>query len=78
MSRLTHIFSSILGVEESKITDNLSPATTPSWDSLNAIVLISELERAFDIKFTYNEAMGVKDFGDVAKLIRSKGGDINV
>lgn len=78
MSTLTQIFSAVLGIEESKITDDLSPSNTPSWDSLNAIILISELERAFDIKFSYDEAMNVKNFGEAAKLIRVKGGNVNV
>lgn len=78
MSTLTQIFSAVLGIEESKITDDLSPSNTPSWDSLNAIILISELERAFDIKFSYDEAMNVKNFGEAAKLIRAKGGNVNV
>ncbi len=75
MSKLTHIFSSVLGVEESRVTPALSPQNTPSWDSLNAIILLTEIEKAFDARFEYDEAMGIKDFGDVLKLVESKGKD---
>ncbi|MCX6716971.1 MAG: hypothetical protein NTV72_03535 [Candidatus Taylorbacteria bacterium] len=35
-----------------------------------------EIENAFNLKFSYDEAMSVKDFFDVLKLVSSKGGDI--
>ena len=73
MSKLTHIFSSVLGIEEKKITENLSPEKISSWDSLNAIILLTEIEKAFDTHFEYSEAMEIKNFGDVIKLIKSKG-----
>jgi len=72
MEKLTEIFSKVLGVPREAITPELSPATTPSWDSLNAIVLITEIEKAFQTRFLYDEAMGVKNFGDVVALVKSK------
>jgi acyl carrier protein len=72
MEVLKKIFSSVLGVPETSITSELSPTNTPSWDSLNAIVLITEIEKAFGVRFAYDEAMGVKNFGDVVALVKSK------
>ena len=77
MSKLTAIFASVLNVEESKITPEVSPQNTASWDSLNAIILITEIEKAFNIKFSFDEAMAVKNFADVINLVRSKGADPN-
>lgn len=77
MSKLTHIFSSVLGIEESKIVPELSPQNASSWDSINAIILVTEIEKAFGISFTYDEVMGVKNFADVIRLVESKGGDAN-
>lgn len=75
MSILTHIFSSILGVDEATVTPALSPENTPTWDSLNAIILLTEIESGLDLKFGYEEAMAIKNFGDVLKLVESKGKD---
>lgn len=75
MSKLTSIFSSVLNVEEVKITSELSPQNTTSWDSLNAIILVTEIEKAFNIRFSYDEVMAVKNFGDVLELVKSKGGN---
>ncbi|KKU78007.1 MAG: phosphopantetheine-binding protein [Parcubacteria group bacterium GW2011_GWA2_47_7] len=78
MSRLTNIFASVLGIEEASVGAELSPENTPSWDSLNAIVLITEIEKAFNVRFEYDEVMAVKNFADAQKLTEVKGGDINV
>lgn len=75
MSKLSELFSSVLGIPEQQITDNLSPETESKWDSLNAIILITEIENAFGIEFGYDEAMAVKNYGDAIKLIQSKGKD---
>ncbi len=72
MDKLKKIFSAVLGVEEGAITPELSPQNTPSWDSLNAIVLVTEIEKAFDVRFAYDEAMAPKNFGDVVTLVKSK------
>jgi acyl carrier protein len=72
MNRLKDIFASVLGIGPETITPGTSPENTPSWDSLNAIVLITEIEKAFDVKFSYDEAMGVRNFGEVVALVKSK------
>lgn len=75
MSKLTHVFSSVLGIDESKVTSDLSPQNEESWDSLNAIILLTEIEQAFDVKFDYDQAMSIKNFGDVLELVKSKDKD---
>ena len=73
MSKLTHIFSSVLGIPETVVTPDLSPDNAPSWDSLNAIILVTEIEHAFKVRFAFDEVMAVKNFSDVLVLMRSKG-----
>jgi acyl carrier protein len=77
MEALKKIFSSVLGIPVEKVTPSLSPENTPSWDSLNAIVLITEIEKAFNVKFAYQEAMAVKNFADVIALVQSKTPDVH-
>ena len=72
MSKLTNIFSSILGIDESAVTPELSPENSPNWDSLNAVILMTEIEKAFGVKFDFHEAMSVKNFADVKALVASK------
>lgn len=75
MTKLQNIFSSVLGVEEEKVLPTLSPENTPTWDSLNAIILLTEIEKEFGLRFDYGEAMEIKNFGDVKNLISLKGKD---
>lgn len=77
MSKLTNIFSSVLGITEKEVTDELSPKSASSWDSLNAIILLTEIEKAFGVRFDYNEAMAIKNFNDVKKIVVSKGKNPN-
>ena len=72
MDTLKNIFSAVLGIPPEHITPATAPENTPSWDSLNAIVLITEMEKAFKMKFTYEEAMNIKNFADVVSLVKSK------
>ena len=76
MDTLKHIFSSILNVPKERVVDSLSPENTAAWDSLNAIILLTEIEKAFNVKFTFDEAMAVKNFGEAVTLVRSKGGKV--
>lgn len=77
MDTLKIIFASVLGIAKEEISAELSPENTSSWDSLNAIVLITEIEKGFNMTFSYEEAMAVKNFGDVIKLLTSKGVNFN-
>ncbi len=75
MTKLQRIFSSVLGIEESAVVPTLSPQNAPSWDSLNAIILLTEIEKAFDTRFSYDQAMSVKNFADVLALVTAQGKD---
>ena len=73
MSKLTAIFAFVLNIDEASITSELSPDNTAAWDSLNAIVLVTEIEKAFNVKFAYDEVMEIKNFDDITKLLVAKG-----
>lgn len=75
--KLKTVFASVLGVDKGTINGDTSPGNTPAWDSMNAIILITEIEKAFGIRFNYDEAMGVKNFTDVLNLVKSKQENLN-
>jgi acyl carrier protein len=77
MDKLKQIFATVLNIPLEQVTENLSPDTCAAWDSLNAIVLVTEIEKAFSLKFSFDEAMAVKNFGDAIKLLASKGANVN-
>lgn len=71
--KFKNIFAKALQIREGDVVDTASPATIPSWDSFNALILISELEKGFAVKFTMEEAVGIKNVGGIKKILLTKG-----
>lgn len=73
MDRLKNLLSKVLGIDPKSITDETSPANVESWDSFNGLVLVSELEKQFKVKFTIDEVTSVKNVGDIKKALKKHG-----
>lgn len=73
MKRLKSILSRILNIKESAINDETSPDNIESWDSFNALMLISELENEFKIKFSMDEVIAVKCVKDIKGSLKRHG-----
>ncbi len=75
--KLYQIISNVMKMDISVITDKLGPETIENWTSFNGYVLLSELESGFDVKFTINEAMDVRNIADIKRHLRNKGIDVD-
>lgn len=73
MEPLKRLLSRILKVLESEIHDDSSPDTISTWDSFNALMIVSEIERNFNVKFTLQEVMAVKNVLDIKKTLKRHG-----
>lgn len=73
MKRLKAILSKVLGIDEAMITDKTSPDNVDTWDSFNALMLVSELEKEFNVKFTMEEIMSVKCVKDIKESLKKHG-----
>lgn len=73
MKKLNEILSKVLDIKESDIDDKTSPQNTDSWDSFNALMLVSELEKEFNVKFTLDEIIAVKCVRDIKKALKKHG-----
>lgn len=73
MGKLEKILARVLGIGENSITDDTSPETVENWDSFNALLLVSELEDEFNVKFTMDEVTLVKNVGDIKKVLTRYG-----
>ena len=73
MKRLKHILCKVLEIGEDEIYDRLTPRDVTTWDSMNALILVSELERTFDVRFTFAEVTGVQCVGDIKDVLRKHG-----
>ena len=77
MKQLKAILSKILEIDEDSITDETSPDNVEAWDSFNGLLLASELERVFKVKFTMQEITGTKNVGDIKKNLEKHGIKLN-
>lgn len=73
MKRLRAILSKVLDIDESNIKDSTSPENVESWDSFNGLMLVSELENIFGIKFTMEEIVTVKSVGEIRGALEKHG-----
>lgn len=71
--RLKATLSSVLKIDKEAISDESSPNTIPSWDSMNALMLVTALESEFHVKFTAADIVGVKNVGDIKKSLERHG-----
>ena len=73
IQKFNQIFSRTLHVSKGEIHDTTAPETVPAWDSFNALMLISELEKEFNTRFTMDQVTSAKNVGDLKEALRKNG-----
>jgi acyl carrier protein len=58
-----------LAVEESEVVEEANFTDDLDADSMNLLVIYSEVEKAFNIKIDDNTALGIRTVGDLIKII---------
>ncbi len=51
----------------------MSKSITPEWDSLNHLMLLTEVEKQFNIKFTASDTVKIKSVKDIEAILKGKG-----
>ena len=69
--KLTEIFRNVFDDESIALSDSMTVEDVEDWDSLSHITLISEIEDAFDIKFSMKNLLDIKNVGNMMFIIRS-------
>lgn len=72
LEKLTPIFRAVFNEETIVLTDALSANEVERWDSLSHMLLITEIENAFDIKFKLKDLNKMQNVGDMIAIILSK------
>jgi acyl carrier protein len=71
--RLAQVFALVLKVPAEQLSDDTSPDDTPSWDSLAAMELVSQIEATFGVELSTREIMKMRSLGLARTLLRGKG-----
>ena len=69
--KLREIFKALFGTIP-ELNDDTSSKNIASWDSLRHVMLITEVENQFEIKFELDEMLSMSTFGEIREKIESK------
>ncbi len=72
IAELTTLFREVFENDNILLSEETSAADIEEWDSLSHIILVSEIEKRFKIRFTSVEIAKFKNVGDLAKAILAK------
>lgn len=75
-SELTPIFQDAFDEDDLIVTPALSASDVDAWDSLSHIRLVVAIEAHYRISFTSAEMAGLRDVGELARVIARKAGRV--
>ncbi len=70
--KLRRATAAVLGLPEQDVTDETSPDTAESWDSVTHLNLVMAVEEAFGVSFTPEETMEMSSVKLIRMLIEEK------
>ena len=72
LNKLTIVFKTVFDNDTIELNDELTANDIERWDSLSHMILINEIETAFQIKFKLKELNKMQKVGDMIDMISSK------
>jgi acyl carrier protein len=72
LSKLTAIFRKVFNNDSIVLKNELTANDVDHWDSLSHMMLITEIENIFSIKFKLKELNKMRNVGDMIDIIISK------
>lgn len=73
LSTLTQVFSDSLNIAHSEINDTLAYSEHPNWDSTAHMILITDLEAAFDIMLEPDDIIDMSSFAKAKRILGRHG-----
>jgi len=72
LSKVTESFESVLEHDDFKLTDETTAQDVDGWESITHMMIISDIEKKFNIKFKLMDLMNMNDIGDLLKTIETE------
>jgi acyl carrier protein len=73
IEKLRNAFVNALGVSADSDFESMAYGRTPGWDSIAHMVLISEIETAFDIMLATDDVIGMSSFLKAKEIVGRSG-----
>ena len=67
------VVARVLGLSRQAVTDRTSNTTESTWDSLNHVTLVLELESAYGISLSAEDALAMTDVASIKRVLRDYG-----
>lgn len=71
--RLNKVFRDVFDDDSIIVKPGTTANDIEDWDSLEHITLIAAVEKEFKVKFKMGEISGMKNVGDMARIIAERG-----
>ena len=71
--KLKTILVKVLLIDESQINDDMSRKTVKDWDSMAHLMLVSEIESAFEVTMDDDDIMEIQTVADIKKTLQKLG-----
>ncbi len=71
--KLKDILAKILLIDETEISDSMSRKNVKEWDSMAHLILVSELESAFEVTMDDEDIMEIQTVADIKKTLKKLG-----
>lgn len=72
VNKLTAIFRKVFNNDSLILINELTANDVDQWDSLSHMILITEIESVFSIKFRLKDLNKMRNVGDMIDIITSK------
>ena len=72
LEKLTDIFRATFKDPNLVLTKEMTPEDIDAWDSLSQVMLVSEMQEAFGIKFKLTELLQLTKVDNIINAIESK------
>ena len=73
--KITTIFHDVFNDDSIVINDSTTSDDIEDWDSLSHFILISEIENAFNYKFSMKEVLEMKNTGEMIDILMKYQGE---
>lgn len=72
LKTLDQVFCKVLKRDNITLTETTTANDVEGWDSLTNMLLISEIEKTFQLHFSFREIVRLKNVGDLCAAIARK------
>ncbi len=74
MDRVIAIVARVFDLPPEQVSDQTERGKLEVWDSLNHLLLISEIEEELNVEFTADEVLRIKNVRDLREILAKKQG----